>query len=576
MKRQKDTPIQDYDVAEYENFHELLKGLYDKYSERTAIRFRINGIETGITYNALIRQVCGLYFFYKETGIRDRHIGILSENRYEYVTIYLAGVFDNVIAPMDRELTAPGVISLIDKFDIGVVFYTDKTKDKLEGLSGKEGLRLINIDESYQGIIREREHYAPDAFFRDTEHTDGGRFSVLAFTSGTTGAVKGAMLSQRNIVSNLRAPLLYMHLESPMLQLLPMNHMYGFHPDLLSPLYNGDTVCINMALKDIAKDFRYYDPYYIGVVPLMLEGIYKNILREARSRGKEKALRRLIGLSNRLRRCHIDLRRALFRNLINRRLRIIVCGGAPLDPVYVDRFDEIGITVLGGYGMTECAPLISVNKDRKNVRGSAGAVIRGTEVKIAEDGEILVKGRNVMSGYYKDKEETARSFADGYYRTGDVGYLEDDVLYVTGRRKNLIILKNGKNFSPEAIEKELLRLPYVRECLVAVEVRNAAELVVARILLAAEGDGNSGRTVNTKEAGIAGESDREGNSGNTDRTGNGGIGYADIISQLEEDVQAVNRTLPAYMRIDEYEIVTEAFEKTSSGKIRRSKYAVPS
>ncbi len=543
MKKQKYTSSGDYDVVKYENFHELLKGLYDNYSEKTAIRFRKSGKETSITYDALIRQICDLYYFYKRNDIQNRNIGILSENRYEYITIYLASVFQNVIAPIDRELTPGELASLIKKFDIKVLFYTDKTKEKLDALPEKDTLRLINIDADYQTITQD--HCAPDSFFKDTEHTDSHKFSVLAFTSGTTGAVKGAMLSQRNIVSNLRAPLLYMHLESPMLQLLPMNHMYGFHPDLLSPLYNGDTICINMALKDIAKDFKYYDPYYIGVVPVMLEGIYKNIIREARRQNKEKLFYRLIKLSNRLRKCHIDIRRLLFQNLINKRLRIIVCGGAFLDPVYIDRFEEIGITVLNGYGMTECAPLISVNRDRNNIRGSAGAVIQGTKVKIADDGEILVKGWNVMSGYYNDKEETELSFVDGYYKTGDIGYLEDDILYVTGRKKNLIILKNGKNFSPEAIEKELLRLPYIKECLVMADVRNSTEIVIAKILLDCNAD-NKGNVCNDSEA-----------------------------EQLKKDIEAINRTLPPYMRIDDFEIVSEAFEKTSSKKIIRNKYTMP-
>ncbi len=545
-------PPGDYDVVKYDNFHELLKGIYDNYSERTAIRFRKNGKETSITYDALIRQISDLYHFYKKNDIQNSNIGILSENRYEYITIYLAGVFQNVIAPIDRELTADGLASLIEKFDIKVLFYTDKTKEKLDALSGKDTLRLINIDADYQTITQE--HYAPDSFFRDTEHTDSHKFSVLAFTSGTTGAVRGAMLSQRNIVTNLRAPLLYMHLESPMLQLLPMSHMYGFHPDLLSPLYNGDTVCINMALKDIAKDFKYYNPYYIGVVPVMLEGIYKNIIREARRRKKEKLLYGLIKISNGLRKCHLDIRHLLFQNLINKRLRIIVCGGAFLDPVYVDRFEEIGITVLNGYGMTECAPLISVNRDRNNIRGSAGAVIQGTKVKIADDGEILVKGWNVMSGYYNDKEETERSFVDGYYKTGDIGYLEGDILYVTGRKKNLIILKNGKNFSPEAVEKKLLRLPYVKECLVMADVRNSAEIIIAKILIAV----------------IEGNEGNNNSADNQDKACNEGK-----IDQLKKDIEAINRTLPPYMRIDDYEIVSEEFEKTSSQKIIRSRYTAP-
>ncbi|MDE6530230.1 MAG: AMP-binding protein [Lachnospiraceae bacterium] len=543
MKKQKYISSDDYEVVKYENFHELLKGLHHNYSERTAVRFRKNGEETSITYNTLIQQICDLYYFYKNNDIQNTNIGILSENRYEYITIYLASVFQNVIAPIDRELTPSELASLIKKFDIKVLFYTDKTKAKLDCLPEKETLKLINIDTSYQIITQD--HYSPDSFLKDTEHTDSHKFSVLAFTSGTTGAIKGAMLSQRNIVSNLRAPLLYMHLESPMLQLLPMNHMYGFHPDLLSPLYNGDTICINMALKDIAKDFKYYDPYYIGVVPVMLEGIYKNIIREARRQNKEKLFYRLIKISNRLRKCHIDIRRLLFQNLINKRLRIIVCGGAFLDPVYIDRFEEIGITVLNGYGMTECAPLISVNRDRNNIRGSAGAVIQGTKVKIAEDGEILVKGWNVMSGYYNDKEETELSFVDGYYKTGDIGYLEDDILYVTGRKKNLIILKNGKNFSPEVLEKELLRLSYIKECLVMADVRNSAEIVIAKILLVSNAE-NEDKVCNESE-----------------------------VEQLKKDIEAINRTLPSYMRIDDFEIVSEEFEKTSSKKIIRGKYAVP-
>lgn len=498
MKRQKNISDADYDVVKYENFHEMLKGLHHDHAEKTAIRFRKNGAETAVTYDALIRQVSALYYYFKRNGIQNRNIGILSENRYEYVVIYLACVFDNVAAPMDRELAADDLTALIRKFDIKVLFYTDKTKERLDGLTGEDEIRLFNIDECYQEIIKE--NCALDAFFKDTERTDSHKFSVLAFTSGTTGAVKGAMLSLGGIVSNLRAPLLHMHLESPMLQLLPMNHLYGFHPDLLSPLYNGDTVCLNMTLKDMVKDFKYYDPYYIGVVPMMLEGLYK------------------------------------IKDLLNKRLRIIVCGGAFLDPVYVDKFDEIGITVLNGYGLTECSPLVSVNRDRNPVRGSAGAVIEGTEVRIADDGEILVKGSNVMIGYYGDKEETDRSFADGYYKTGDLGYLEGDILYVTGRRKNLIILSNGKNFSPEAIEKKLLRLPCVKECLVTAEVRNSAEVIVAKIL----------------------PSDSFGSSGNDD-----------AAMKLKNYIEEINRTLPCYMRIDDFEIAAEEFKKTSSNKIIR-------
>jgi len=208
----------------------------------------------------------------------------------------------------------------------------------------------------------------------------------------------------------------------------------------------------------------------------------------------------------------------------------MVSGGAALNPIYVEKFGELGIKLLNGYGLTECSPLVAVNRDIYNVQGSVGTIIKDDEVKIAKDGEILVKGPNVMLGYYKDKKATSESIKNGYFKTGDFGYKKGNVLYITGRKKNLIILENGKNFSPEVIEEKLNELSYVKECIVTTRKQKNNTIIVAKLYI--DGD----------------------------------------MSSLENDIEKINSVFPKYMHIDDYEIMEEEFEKNSTKKIIRSKY----
>jgi len=285
-----------------------------------------------------------------------------------------------------------------------------------------------------------------------------------------------------------------------------------------------------MDLKHIARDIKLYNPYFIGVVPMMVEGIYNNIVREAKRTNKYNLLMRMIKVSNFLLKFKIDIRRLLFGNILCKGLRLMVSGGAALNPIYVEKFGELGIKLLNGYGLTECSPLVAVNRSVYNVQGSVGTIIKDDEVKIAKDGEILVKGPNVMLGYYKDKKATNESIKNGYFKTGDFGYKKGNVLYITGRKKNLIILENGKNFSPEVIEEKLVELPYVKECIVTTRKQKNNTIIVAKLFI--EGD----------------------------------------MSSLENDIEKINLVFPKYMHIDDYEIMEEEFEKNSTKKIIRSKY----
>lgn len=518
-----------YKTIEYNNFYEMLNALYKKHSKKIAIKYSKRNDVIEITYNQLIKEISSLYNYYKNNNIENLNIGIISENRYEYITAYLSSVFLNVIAPIDKEITSDDLSKLIEKFDIKVMFYTNKTKETvLSAIKGNSTLKLINIDERYQYIIQDE--YPVESFLQEVRFVDKDKFSVLAFTSGTTGELKGAMLSQYNITSNLRAAIENNPLKSPTLVVLPMNHTYGFNPGVLNTLYNSGTLCINMDLKHIARDIKLYNPYFIGVVPMMVEGIYNNIVREAKRTNKYNLLMRMIKVSNFLLKFKIDIRRLLFGNILCKGLRLMVSGGAALNPIYVEKFGELGIKLLNGYGLTECSPLVAVNRSVYNVQGSVGTIIKDDEVKIAKDGEILVKGPNVMLGYYKDKKATSESIKNGYFKTGDFGYKKGNVLYITGRKKNLIILENGKNFSPEVIEEKLIELSYVKECIVTTRKQKNNTIIVAKLYI--DGD----------------------------------------MSSLENDIEKINSVFPKYMHIDDYEIMEEEFEKNSTKKIIRSKY----
>lgn len=513
-----------FKVVKYDNFYEMLYNTHKKYKNNIAIKYD----DISLTYNDLTKHVSSIYKYLKNNKINNKNIGIISENRYEYIPIYLSVVFNNVIAPIDKEITSDKLKRLLIKFDIKILFYTNKTKKIIDDIKGIK-ITLINIDESFNSIINNE--YDIKKFFNDIKNTDKNKFSTLAFTSGTTGEYKGAMLTQYNICSNLRAALQNNVLKSPTLCVLPMNHTYGFNPGVLNTLYNGGTLCITTNLKRIKDDLKKFNPYFIALVPMVVEGIYNNIIREAKRQNKYELLMKMIKISNTLLKFKIDLRKVLFGNLLNKRLKLIVSGGAHLDPYYIEKFNELGIIVLNGYGLTECSPLISVNREIDNHKGSIGLPIYKENIKIDKTGEILIKGPNVMLGYYNDKELTKESFKNGYYKSGDIGYIKDNILYITGRIKNLIILENGKNFSPEEIEQKLLNIPYIKECVVTSRQQNNISIVVAKLYI-------------------------EGNSKN-----------------IQKDINKLNKSLPSYMNIDKYEIMESEFEKTSTKKIIRSKYA---
>ena len=528
------------DTVIYDNFYEMLKGRYETKAKTTAIRFMDKEQITDISYEEMIKETSLIGLYFKKQGIEGKHIGIFSENRYEYITIYMATVMKNVIVPLDKEMTSKNLSDCVKNFDVDYLFVTDETKQKTENdeFSKPENLKILNIDdEDFKKVFKDEsadKEKCIEEFFEYVKDTDKDRFAVLASTSGTDGAMKGVMLSQYNVITNIRGTLENNVLKNPTFAFLPMNHTYGFNPCILATIYNGTTLCLNLKTKYLLRDLRTFNPFFFGAVPMVIEGMYDSIIREVKKQNKEKTFNRAIKICKFFRKFGIDLRHLFFGKLICKNLRLVVNGGAALNADYVKKYDEIGITILNGYGLTECSPTIAVSRTGNNVVGSAGTIMKNIDVKIAEDGEILVKGPCVMLGYYKNEEATKAIMRDGYLATGDIGHTDGKVIFVTGRKKNLIILENGKNVPPELLESKINSIPYVKESIVVSrKVNERSNILYAIIVLHDE----------EKE------------------------------EFLKDDIASINKDLPSYMQITDFEVSKEELQKNSSKKIIRSVYA---
>jgi long-chain acyl-CoA synthetase len=387
---------------------------------------------------------------------------------------------------------------------------------------------------------------------------DPAAVSVLLFTSATTSEPKAVQLSHRNLCENLMAVMSTVRL-SPgdiALSILPIHHTYECTCGFLCPVYSGAAIAFCDGLRHIPRNLKESGGTVMIVVPLVLETMYKRIWAEAEKKGAAGQLRLALKVSNGLRRIGVDLRRRLFKAVLENlgpRLRLFICGAAALDPEVARGFRDLGIATLQGYGLTECSPLVAGNRDRAWKNDAAGLPLPGVDVRIRQPdregvGEIVVKGPSVMLGYYEQPEETARVFtADGYFRTGDLGYIDaDGFLHITGRAKNVIIAKNGRNVYPEEIESLIGRSPYVLECMVfgKADARDSDDVELAVSIVPAM------ETI-------------------AQTFGAGKLGMEEIRKLLQEVVRGVNQALPAYKRIRHTVLRETEFIKTTTKKIKR-------
>ena len=393
---------------------------------------------------------------------------------------------------------------------------------------------------------------AGDNSYYDYE-IDDERLASIVFTSGTTGKGKGVMLSTKNIVSDMTQGMYNFDITPKTLMLLPPHHTFGSTVNIVGHYAQGSEIYLTSGIKYLMKEIQEQKPKHLILVPLFVETLYRRIWAQAERTGEAETLKKGIKLSNALRKIRIDRRRQIFKKVLHTfgdNLEMIICGGAALNQDIIDFFDSIGITILNGYGITEASPLISCNRNEWQKNGSVGTPIIGEEVKIADpdengEGEICVKGPNVMLGYYEDPEATAAVFdSDGFFHTGDYGKLDEDGwIYITGRLKNIIIFKNGKNVYPEEIETELSRIRGALETVVYAGVSRSnpdKEVIVAEIYPDYE---------QLKQDGI--ETDEQ------------------IQSYFNEKVRETNSRMASYKKVGLVKIRKTEFVKNTSRKITR-------
>ncbi len=543
--------IKYHESRKIESIRSALRASERLYGERPAFMQKLDGEYKTVTYSRFRDMYEALGTELWARGLSGRRIIVTGDNCLDWATVYIATVAGlGVIVPVDKELPAEELCNIASISEAGAIFYSPRLAAKAAALpddiqkysfddisalieSGKE--RLLNGEREYL-----RAYIDPDVM------------TALIFTSGTTGNSKGVMLSHRNICFCLSevAHMAYIGPEEVFLSILPMHHVYECTCGFLFPLTRGCCVAFSEGLRYITRNMQEVRPTIVCCVPILLETIYRKIWMNIRRKGIEKKVRNAIKLT---RHAGLGLKRRVFAEIhdsLGGRIRMFICGGAAADPEVMRGLRDFGLLAIQGYGLTECSPLAAVNKDDYYRDDSAGlatpnGVLDIYDVQDDGTGEIRYKGDNVMLGYYRAPELTAEVIRDGWFYTGDLGYIDPDgFLHITGRKKNVIVTPGGKNIFPEELETYLCRNPYISEAVVVGyfnESRGAWDIVAI---------------LHPDDAAFV-------------ETYGRGYTQGQIDAEFTRAVDEVNNIVQHYKRITMYIVRPTEFPKNSSRKIKR-------
>lgn len=508
----------------------------------------------------------------KALKVEDERIAIISETTYDWYVSYTACLCGaGVAVPLDKELPDNEFENCIKRSRASVIIYSPKMRDLVKKVVNKfETVKYCIEMYSDEGFDEKDRRFVGFNYIKDEgrvftamgdnslmeKEIDPEAFAVLIFTSGTTSASKGVMLCQKNLAANVNAvtPYVYLTPEDRLFSVLPLHHTYESTIGFIYPMAIGASIAVCQGLKHIVNDMKATQPTAIIAVPLLLETLHKRITQTIEKSGKAHIVNTMIKLTNSIKKnTGVDVKRKVFKEIYDNlggRLRLVVSAAAPIEPAVGKWFEDIGIMFLQGYGLTETAPISAVTPDFDTRVGSAGKVVCCNEIMIANpnekgEGEILIKGDTVMLGYYEAPELTAEAIVDGWFHSGDIGFMdEDDFVYITGRIKNVIVTQNGKNIYPEEIEGLLSRVPEIAECMVyGKEVSGEKELIItAKVIPDYD-----------QIAALHGEGKTE----------------EEIYKIIWKQIKMVNHKLTNYKCVKKLEIKTDAFEKTTTMKIKR-------
>lgn len=547
MKKQMHYPL--YEVEQFSSIKEMMELAVKDAGSKIAYKFKDGDEIKEITFAQFVEEVGKLGAFLHENTTDKRHIACIGKNSYNWITAYMTALRGNgVFVPVDKDLPEADIIHVINNSECSIVFcdgkYEEFFRNSLSEFPTVDSFIVFDRTEddgkflSFSKALEKGSELDPSAFW--TEQSNPNELKLLVYTSGTTGFSKGVMLSEHNLVSSVYYGLMVSTVYDTGLSLLPYHHTYEAVSDILVSFHHHSTLCINESLPAILKNLVIYKPSYVYVVPAIAESMYKRIIKNIRKQGMEEQFNELVKKSNELRAQGIDKRREFFGFILEGfggKLKKIVCGGAPIRPEVAKFFDDIGLDLINGYGITECSPLVCANHDMYNDFRTVGIKLPCIEWRIDQPndegiGEICVKGDIVMIGYYKQPELTAEVLKDGWFYTGDYGYInEKDQLVISGRKKNVIVLNNGKNVYPEEIESYIQDIDYVNEVV------------------------------------VSGETDKDGNESSL--TAEVFLEEKKTPAEVLKSIKKACVELPIYKQITKVKIRDSEFPKTSSNKIKR-------
>lgn len=536
----------------YDSFAEYLDNIWKNGDQPALSWFTRNQEEKRVTYHQFVERVWDLREALHVRGLWGKNIAIMGENSSDWLCSYLAITSCGSVAVcIDTEQSDDSIKEMLQLSDAAAVFASDTYAPICRPVFGGEDQKIIALggtaeeENSLEMLVelgrRERTIHEKTAVSISPDQT-----ASISFTSGTTGRPKLVMLSHKNILYNIGDSEQFVTLSERVFCSLPFYHTYGLTCAILGTLMRGKHLFINGDLRTTLRDLLLADAESMLTVPLMMEVLYHQMLLQAEKEkeGNAERLSRQVRQCRLLRKCNIRIQRkelTKMREKVMGKMKLLICGGASLSKELAENFWALGVTVLEGYGITECAPLVSVNRVGACKIGSVGLVLPGCEVKI-QDGEVLTRGVNVMKGYYKAPELTEQVMEDGWFRTGDLGYVDrDGFLYLTGRKKNLIVFKNGKKISPEKVEELLARIPLVKEVVVS-GMTSGTSADDVKLTASIYPDPQSAK----------------------------GLDSYEILETLQREVNRINARLPSFQQVQMISVREKEFPKTSTKKIKKT------